>query len=101
MKFWVSFRAEAMGDLENALNYFAQFAVKNDTRFKFDLEQCIEQIREFPESHQKVFSDVRRALLTRFSYAIYYVVNLEDETIEVLAILDARRNPDHWQSRMK
>ena len=100
MKFWVSFRVEALGDLENALVFFFQFAVKNDALFKFDLEQCIEQIRDFPESHQKVYLNVRRALLTRFSYAVYYVADLEQETIEVIAILDARRDPDHWQSRI-
>jgi toxin ParE1/3/4 len=101
MKFWVSFRAEAFSDLESALVFFSQFSVRNDVLFKFDLEQCIEQIRDFPESHQKIYLNVRRALLTRFSYAIYYVADLEHETIEVLAILDARRDPNYWQSRIE
>jgi plasmid stabilization system protein ParE len=100
MRFWVSFRVEALHDLEAALVFFSQFAIKNDTLFKFDLEQCIEQIRDFPESHQKIYVNVRRALLSRFSYAVYYIADVKNETIEVLAILDARRDPNHWHKRI-
>ena len=53
MKFWVSFRSEALQDVESAIVYFS---IYNDpaTRFNLELERCIERLRDFPESHQTI-----------------------------------------------
>ena len=99
MKFWVSFRTEALEDVESVLGYFSNY---NDLaqRFNLEFERCIEQLRDFPESHQKIYFDVRRTLLLKFSIAVYYVVHLESELIEVIAVIDARRDPRLWQQRI-
>ena len=101
MKYWVSFRAEARDDLEAALSYFSSFSIRNQHLFVFDFENRIEQLQDFPESHQKIHQDVRRTLLHRFSYAIYYRVHVQSETIEIIAIFDARRDPESWKGRLE
>jgi plasmid stabilization system protein ParE len=99
MRFWVTFRNEALDDLESAITYFSKYHGLSE-RFTFELNTRVEQLREFPELHQRVFFDVRRMLLTKFSIALYYIVHLESELIEVIAVMDVRRDPRLWQSRL-
>jgi plasmid stabilization system protein ParE len=40
---------------------------------------------------------VRRALVRRFPYAVYYVA--EPDQISILAVIHTRRHPHRWQSR--
>jgi hypothetical protein len=44
-----------------------------------------------------VFKSVRRALLRRFPYALFFVV--EEQTLFVIACFHASRNPLQWQWR--
>lgn len=50
-----------------------------------------------PESYAVVYSDIRRAVLQRFPYAIYY--RIVSSRIIVIAIFHGRRNPKTWQKR--
>jgi hypothetical protein len=43
--------------------------------------------------------EIRRALLTRFPYAIVFVV--QPEEIRVLAVAHAKRRPQYWLSRLR
>ena len=42
-------------------------------------------------------TEVRRALLRRFPYAVYFIV--DDASVIVLACLHVRRDPSVWESR--
>ena len=46
-----------------------------------------------------VHRHVRRALIRRFPYGIYYAV--DEELIEVIAVFHAKRDPKRWQDRAK
>jgi len=51
--------------------------------------------RQFPV----VFKNVRRALLRRFPYSLFFVIET-DETLSVIACFHASRNPARWQRRV-
>ena len=51
--------------------------------------------RQFPIAR----GEVRRALLLRFPYALYFI--LEAERIVVIGCLHGRRDPRLWQSRAR
>ncbi len=52
---------------------------------------------EILTSFARVRNDIRRALVRRFPYAVYYVA--ESEQIAVIAVVHTRRHPRRWQSR--
>lgn len=54
----------------------------------------LETIRQFPEACPKIHKAVRRALVKRFPYLIFYL--LTPDRIVVLAILHTSRNPANW-----
>ena len=61
------------------------------------VEATLEAIRRRPEMYPLAYREVRRALLKRFPYGIYFIVN--GNKVAVIAVFHARRNPQVWQQR--
>ena len=47
--------------------------------------------------YQEVMRGVRRGLTRTFPFGVFYTI--EDETVYVIAVANASRDPDTWQSR--
>jgi plasmid stabilization system protein ParE len=65
--------------------------------FLDELRATYGRIVEGPLKYQHLRSGIRRALLRRFPYAVYFAV--EEAAIVVLAVLHASRDPAEWQRR--
>ena len=65
--------------------------------FVSSLEQMIDLVTEVPEAFPEIAVGLRRALLSRFPYALYY--RLDGEVIDVIACLHTRQSPSGWRSR--
>ena len=67
----------------------------------FDFLLCVEavfhSIQRSPQQYRYVHKKVRRALTRRFPYEVFFVE--EEETVIVLAVFHAKRNPRRWQER--
>jgi plasmid stabilization system protein ParE len=50
-----------------------------------------------PDAFPVVHLSLRRVLLKRFPYALYYL--LEDGAVVIVAVVHGRRHPAVWQSR--
>jgi plasmid stabilization system protein ParE len=50
-----------------------------------------------PHHYPVVHKELRRVLMRRFPYAIYFVTS--DRTIQVIACMHVRRNPPRWKAR--
>lgn len=66
-------------------------------RFRDHLDRAILRIREDPPRYPIVYRELRRKLVERFPYAVYYRVY--DEFVYIVAVMHGRRNPQHWQRR--
>lgn len=65
--------------------------------FLDELLAAYDRIAAGPLQYQDVRSGVRRALLRRFPYVVYFAV--EPDVVVVLAVLHASRDPAEWQRR--
>ncbi len=65
--------------------------------FAAAVEMTIASILQNPLAYPRVYGDIRRALVQRFPYAVYFRP-LGDELV-VLAVMHGRRLPRRWQSR--
>ena len=61
-------------------------------RSSFDAS--FDAIQEFPEMFARVHGEVRRAVVSRFPYAVFYRV--EPKRVVVLAVLHMARDPELW-----
>lgn len=59
----------------------------------------ITEIQRFPEQFQIIYKDmVRRALVSRFPYSIFFVD--KPNVLSIFAILRQNRNPELWRARV-
>ena len=57
----------------------------------------MDQIIEFPQMYSELYRGIHRALLKRFPYGIYYLV--QGETNFVIAVHHLAMDPEKWKSR--
>ena len=93
----IRFRSEAASDVWLAREWYDAQRPGLGDEFVQALERVIDLIANLPEAFPEIAVGVRRALLARFPYAIYY--RLDSVIIDVIACLHTRRSPSHWRIR--
>ena len=66
--------------------------------FLDETSRAVGRIGDFPQAWPVMEADIRRCLLKRFPYAIFY--RLTADHIRILAVADLRREPGYWQQRL-
>jgi len=90
----IIFRPEAEKDVEKIYKWYESQQETLGDEFLLILQQQLELIREYPKAFQIIHKNIRRLILPRFPYLVFYIP-IED-TIVVLAVLHAFRNPADW-----
>ena len=86
------FTPRASRDVELASERYAQQRPSLRDDFLEEIERALATVHAAPEGAPVVFRQMRRVLLRRFPYSIYYRVTAD--MIEVRACLHQRRNVD-------
>lgn len=84
-------------DIEAAFEWYEKEQPGLGGEFLDELRTTYHRIVDGPFKYQHLRSGIRRALLRRFPYAVYFAV--EGTVIVVLAVLHASRDPAEWQRR--
>lgn len=97
-----SYRLEATPavelDVEAAFDWYEGEQAGLGLEFLDELRVAYQRILDHPLGYQDLRSGIRRALTRRFPFAIYFSV--EQETIVIVAVLGAARDPAEWQRRI-
>ncbi len=93
----VRFRAEAASDVVLAREWYDGQRPGLGDDFVLALERVVGLVSELPEAFPEIAVGLRRALLGRFPYAVYY--RLDGDLVDVIACLHTRRSPSRWRSR--
>jgi len=94
-RFIIRHRAER--DIQSALDWYESREPGLGDDFLDAVQNKLELIRNFPESCPVIYRDVRRAVVSRFPYVVFYVVG--PARVSVLAVLHHSRNPNLWPRR--
>ena len=87
----------AIADLTDAISWYKQTRLGLEAEFRLCVEEVIERIHRYPEAYPILTRRLRRALLLRFPYGIFYLS--EHCQIRVVAILHTSRDPREWRRR--
>ena len=91
-------RPEAEQDLSEAYNWYENQLPGLGEDFILRVEASFYSIRYDPQAYPIIYKKVRRKLVRRFPYGVYFVI---DQTkISVLAVMHASRHPKHWRNRI-
>lgn len=70
------FRPPAEDDVRHAYAWYREQGEGLAPEFRRALDACVAQIERNPLAYPKVYEELRRALLRRFPYGIFYISNL-------------------------
>jgi len=98
MKYELLVRPEAEEDLRRAYLWYEDKRSGLGDDFLLCIETALSQILKNPLQYSYLHRELRRALVRRFPYAIFYVVS--SQVISVIAVLHCRRDPETWGKRM-
>ncbi|SHE89457.1 Plasmid stabilization system protein ParE [Desulfacinum infernum DSM 9756] len=90
-------RPEAERDIQEAYLWYEKRREGLGEDFLLCVEEGLSKIMRSPHMYPVVYRGVRRLLVRRFPYGIFYVIR--EELISVLAVLHGHRDPDRWRQR--
>jgi plasmid stabilization system protein ParE len=88
----------ADADIEAAFDWYQAEQPGLGLEFLDELRATYHRMVNSPLKYQELRSDIRRALMKRFPYAIYFAI--QEQTIVVVAVLHTARDPAEWQWRL-
>ncbi|MBU0499114.1 MAG: type II toxin-antitoxin system RelE/ParE family toxin [Gammaproteobacteria bacterium] len=97
MRFDIHLRQEAEWDLEEDSTWYEEQRKGLGHEFLDAVLAKLDAVSENPKMFPLVHKDMRRAVINRFPFGIYY--RIETETIIVFAVMHGSRHPHHWQQR--
>lgn len=97
MNYALVFRPEVREELNEAYTWYESQQSELGDEFLDCIDERLNQICLMPESYPVVYRDVRRAVVRRFPYAVYY--RIVSSRVIVTAIFHGYRDPKAWQTR--
>ena len=90
-------RPQAAFELDAAFAYYEQQRAGLGTDFLLAVDEAFAALLAHPEIGREITPRIRRSLLRRFPYGLFYA--LRPTQVVVLAVLDLRRSPRRWPRR--
>ncbi|MEH2360756.1 type II toxin-antitoxin system RelE/ParE family toxin [Nostoc sp.] len=97
MNYVLVFRPEVQEELNDAHSWYESQKPGLGDEFLDCVDETVNRISQMPESYLIVYGDIRRAVVRRFPYAVYY--RIVSSRVIVTAIFYGRRDPKSWQTR--
>lgn len=91
------FRAQALSDIDDAYRWYESQRAGLGVSFIAAIEQASIAIEHNPLQYVRVRGEIRRAILQRFPYSIFYIARAN--ALSVIAVLHQARHPSRWQYR--
>ena len=90
-------RPRAERDIQSTFEWYESQQRGLGEEFLSSLRERLETIRDNPELYRVIYRDIRRAVVSRFPYVVFYVAR--PTRVAVLAVLHQSRDPAIWPRR--
>ncbi len=91
MRYSVRYKLAAAAEIANAIAWYSRPEVNQGEAFVQDVERTEAHLSAHPELYQRVEDEIRRAVLRRFPYSLFYVI--EQDLVVVLACMHHHQKP--------
>jgi plasmid stabilization system protein ParE len=86
-------------DLAAGFGYYEGQSDGLGEKFLAEINSAFDAIERYPEMFAQVHGEVRRAVVSRFPYAVFYRV--ESNRVVILTVLHTARDPRIWPRARK
>jgi plasmid stabilization system protein ParE len=90
-------RKTARAEIGSAFTWYLERSAAAAARFLEAVDEAMRLIEEAPERHPIIHGRLRRVLLRRFPYGVYY--KIYPSIISVVGVIHGHRHPDTWRGR--
>lgn len=94
----VVFSPAARAELFAAADWYESRGRDLGARFIAEIGALVLRIGENPQRYPRIRHEVRRAVLRKFPYALYFRVI--PDAVQVIACFHASRDPQRWHERL-
>lgn len=98
MNYRLIVRPEAEEDIKDAFEWYESQSAGLGTDFVKSVDDALDMTARTPELYPKIYREIRRSLVKKFPYGIFYIFN--NNSISILAAMHVRRHPRRWQNRI-
>ncbi|NEQ97780.1 MAG: type II toxin-antitoxin system RelE/ParE family toxin [Cyanothece sp. SIO2G6] len=93
----VVFHPSAQLELNDTTTYYDSISRKLGDNFVDAVDRTLSRITQFPDAWTSMPLNARRSRVDGFPYGVVYRIN--DDCIQVLAIMHLQRQPNYWTER--
>jgi|SRR6187402_133678 len=97
----VKINSDALLDIQEATNWYNNQVPQLGARFQASAKKQVNALKIGALKHTIRYENVRCALIKKFPFLIHFVIDENNRTVEVFAILHTSRNPKIWEKRTK
>lgn len=94
MAYRLKFSARALREIGEAQEWYESQSPGLGEEFVAAMELQLKRLEQAPLLYAEVIPGVRRALLPRFPYGLFYAAR--DDLVHILAMLHDARDPGRW-----
>ena len=88
-------------DLRKAKKWYNDQKENLGDEFKIEVNKEFDYIKKHPEHYQIKYNGLRQALVNRFPYAIFYLIEKYKKRIIIFGVLHTSRNPELVKNRIE
>lgn len=90
----IVYRRKVGQDLADGFGYYEEQSEGLGEKFLAAADSVFDAIEHYPEMFSRVHGEARRALVSKFPYAVFFRV--EPKRVVVLTVLHTARDPKLW-----
>ncbi len=98
MKYHLFVRQPAKADVRRAAHWYELRRPGLGREFVNQVDAAMNRLAENPQQYQALYREVRRAIVHRFPYGVFY--RIEADRIIVFCVTDLRQDPAAWKARI-
>ncbi len=98
MSYSVYLRSDAETDIEEAAKWYEKQREGLGDEFLDEVLSVFETISNNPYVYAVIHRRIRRAIINRFPFGIYY--RIEEDSLVIIAVMHGSRHPKRWQQRI-
>lgn len=91
--FKIKLKKDALRDIEESRAYLEAQKENLGKEFVGEFYETSKKIAQNPKGFLIFLGDVRRALMKRFKFGVYFSLNEEEQEVHVLNVVHQNRNP--------
>lgn len=93
----IRWHGEAIAEVDAAASFYKEIQSELAHRFLDELEAALHRLQRQPLAYRLIEGNIRKCRIAHFPYGLIF--RLQDDAIEILAVMHLRRLPGYWKQR--